>query len=142
MAAYLGLDLLTVVKINVIIQTIAYLFLIVGFNFARKKNFNKHKIMMVIATLLIFVSLAIVMLPSFYSIVSGIPIATINFFTSIIIFHHSLGVITLIMAALVLLRPCVWIEKFWKRRYYMIVLFIFWSITYFLGIFIYYSLYH
>jgi len=105
MATYLGLDLFTVGRISTIVQTIAYFLLILGFNFARKKNFTRHKNFMTIATALSFISLVVVMIPSFSSIISGISLSTLNSLSSITILHHSLGVLALVMAALVILKP-------------------------------------
>ena len=145
MVTYFGLDLLTSVKINMVLQTAAYLLLLAGCYFARKKIFSKHKIIMTTATVLIIASLAIVMLPSFYSVVSGISPATIssiNSLTLLIIFHHSLGLIALVMALLVTVRSCYKIDTLWNRRKHMLVLFTIWSVAYFLGVVIYFLLYY
>jgi uncharacterized membrane protein YozB (DUF420 family) len=143
MATYLGLSITTVATINLILQTIAYIILLMGFRFARKNNFSKHGIMMGTATLLIFISLAVVMLASFYSIISAF---SFNLYSSMIILHHSLGLVTLIMAivAILYLRPCGTKrgnQKLGNVRKYMITLITLWSITYFFGIFVYLILY-
>ena len=137
--AYLGIGIANAAVISLIIQTIAYVILIVGFTFAKKKNFKIHKRTMIIATLLNFISLFVVMLSSFYSIVSGISFAAINSFSLITIFHHSVGLITLVLAFLVVLRGCSSIVK--NTRMLMIILFVLWSIAYFLGAYLYLSLY-
>jgi uncharacterized membrane protein YozB (DUF420 family) len=133
--AYLGISIANAAAISLIIQTIAYAILIAGFVFAKKKDFKIHKKTMTVATLLNFASLFIVMLPSFYSIVSGISLAAISSSSSIIIFHHSIGLITLVLASLVILRGCSSIVK--NTRILMITIFTLWSISYFLGIYIY-----
>jgi uncharacterized membrane protein YozB (DUF420 family) len=137
--AYLGIGTTNVATISLIIQTVAYIVLIVGFTFARKKNFTVHKKIMSSATLLNFASLFVVMLPSFYAIVSGISLSTISPTSFLIIFHHSIGLITLLLASLVILRGCRSIVK--NTRILMIVIFILWSIAYFLGIYVYIMLY-
>jgi uncharacterized membrane protein YozB (DUF420 family) len=43
MATYLGIDLMTAATISLTIQTIAYVILIAGFIFAKKKDFEIHK---------------------------------------------------------------------------------------------------
>jgi len=120
---------------SLILQTIAYVVLIVGFLSARKKNFKTHKRIMSIATLINFVSLFIVMLPIFYSLILGISFATINSTSSVIILHHSIGLITLVLASLVILKGCRSIIK--NTRILMITIFSLWSIAFFLGIYIY-----
>jgi uncharacterized membrane protein YozB (DUF420 family) len=144
MATYLGINIATIAAINIALQTIAYFILIVGYRFARKNNFSRHGIMQITATSLIFISLIIVMLPSFYSVVSEFKQITLN--PLIIILHHSFGAITLAMSvvAIVTLRPCGSIrgnQKLGNVRKFMITLFTFWSITYFLGIIVYLMLY-
>jgi uncharacterized membrane protein YozB (DUF420 family) len=139
MAVYLGLDIKTVATISLVIQTLAYFVLLIGFAFAKKKNFQRHKRTMSVATLLNFVSLFVVMLPSLYSIISGISLATVSLNSLIIILHHSLGLITLIMASLAILRPCGSIVK--NVKILMVTIFTLWSITYFLGVGVYLMLY-
>jgi uncharacterized membrane protein YozB (DUF420 family) len=144
MATYLGLDVITIAILNLVLQTVAYFILIIGFRFARKNNFRKHGIMMSTAILLNFISLFIVMLSSFYSVISALKQIELN--PLIIILHHSFGVITLVMAiiAIITLRPCGSIrgnQKLGNVRKFMITLFTFWSITYFLGIIVYLMLY-
>lgn len=143
MATYLGLNLVTAVTINLILQTIAYIILIMGFRFARKNDFHKHGLLMGSATLLNFISLFFVMLLSFYSIISKFSFDLSN---SIVILHHSLGALTLIMAiiAILSLRPCGTVrgnKKLGNVRIFMISLFTLWSITYFFGIIIYLTFY-
>jgi uncharacterized membrane protein YozB (DUF420 family) len=128
MATYLGLNIATIAAINIILQTIAYFILIVGYRFARKNNFSRHGIMQITATSLIFISLIIVMLSSFYSVVSEFKQITLN--PLIIILHHSFGAITLAMSvvAIVTLRPCGSIrenQKLGNVRKFMITLFTF-----------------
>lgn len=132
--AYLGIGIANAATVSLIIQTIAYGILIVGFIFAKKKDFKIHKKTMSVATLLNFASLFVVMLSSFYSIVSGVAL-TISSFSFVIIFHHSVGLITLVLASLVILRGCRSIVK--NTRFLMITIFTLWSISYFLGIYIY-----
>ena len=139
MATFLGINIFTLATVSLFIQTIAYIVLVVGFIFAKKRNFQKHKMIMSSATLLNIVSLVLVMLPSFYSIVSGISFATISSTSSIIIFHHSIGLIVLVLALLVILRGCRSIIK--NTRILMITIFTLWTITYFLGLFIYLTIY-
>ena len=74
--AYLGIGITNAAAISLILQTIAYIILLAGFIFAKKKDFKIHKKTMIIATLLNFASLFIVMLPSLYAIISGISFAT------------------------------------------------------------------
>ena len=133
--AYLGIGITNAAAISLILQTIAYIILLAGFIFAKKKDFKIHKKTMIIATLLNFASLFIVMLPSLYAIISGISFATISSISFIIIFHHSIGLITLVMASLVILRGCSSIVK--NTRILMITIFTLWSLSYFLGIYIY-----
>ena len=133
--AYLGIGIANAATVSMIIQTIAYVILIAGFIFAKKKDFKIHKKTMIIATLLNFVSLFIVMLPSFYAVISGISFAAISSSSFIIILHHSVGLITLVLASLVILRGCRSIVK--NTRLLMITIFTLWSISYFLGIYIY-----
>ena len=143
MVTYLGLDIATIAMINITLQTISYFILLMGFRFAKKSNFRKHGIMMSTATLLMFISMLIVMLPSFYSIISRF---SLDLNTFMIVLHHTLGAIALIMAIIVnlTLRPCGSImgnKKLGNVRIFMISLFTLWSITYFLGIIIYLRLY-
>lgn len=124
--------------ISIVIQTIAYFFLVIGVIYIKRNNIRKHKITTIIATLVNSSSLFIVMLPSFYSFIS----AKVNSILSItIVIHHSFGLAALVMASLVVFRPCQWIRKFWSLKKYMIVLFIFWTVAYFLGIVVYLMLY-
>lgn len=146
MASYLGLGIATVATISLSIQTIAYALLLTGFVFARKKSFQRHGRLMTAATALNFVSLAVVMLPSFYSIVSSVSFTGISSIQSIIILHHSLGVVALAMAAIVVLKSCQWLgekigDRIGRLRNYMIPLLIIWSSAYFLGLFVYLMLY-
>lgn len=136
---YLGIGINNLATISLILQTVAYAVLIAGFTFAKKKDFKIHKKTMIIATLLNFASLFIVMLPSLYAIISGISFATISSISFIIIFHHSIGLITLVLASLVILRGCSSIVK--NTRILMIAIFTLWSIVYFLGIYIYVMFY-
>jgi uncharacterized membrane protein YozB (DUF420 family) len=143
MTTYLGLNVSTIAILNLILQTIAYFILLIGFRFARKNNFRKHGMMMGTAILLNLVSLAVVMLPAFYSIITA---TSFNLKNSITILHHSLGLITFIMAivAIAVLRPCGTImgnKKLGNVKTFMVILFIIWSITYFFGIIIYLRLY-
>jgi len=131
--------------INIIIQTIAYILVLIGFSFARKGNFKKHGILMMAATLLIFVSLFLIMISVFLSTVEGILI--FDPISSLIFLHHSVGLITIIMAlvAIAILRPCGSIkgkQKFGGVRRYMIIMLTLWSITYFLGLIIHFILYY
>jgi uncharacterized membrane protein YozB (DUF420 family) len=135
MALYLGIGIQTFASISLVLQTVAYLILVIGFVFAKKKNFQKHKKVMASATLLSFVSLIIVMLPSFYAIISGISLAAISSSSLLIIVHHSIGLITLVLASLVILKGCRSIMK--DTRTLMITIFSLWSIAFFLGVFIY-----
>lgn len=139
MATYLGIDIATVATVNVLLQTAAYLLLIRGFLFARKKNFRRHKMIMSIATSLNFISLAVVMLPSFYSIVSKISLPEMNSFSSIVVLHHLIGLSALILASLVVLRSCGSIIK--NTKLLMITIFTLWSVGYFMGLTVYYLLY-
>ena len=146
MAAYLGVDIYTIATIDILIQTIAYLILIMGFLFARKQNFRRHGLFMGIATLLVFMSLFVVMLPAFYSLVSGISTERMQLPISISVIHHILGVTSLAMAvvAIVVLRPCGSVrgnKKLGNVLKYMRLLLTFWSITYFLGIVVYLMFY-
>ena len=137
----------SIALLNLILQTIAYIILIAGFRFARRGDFKKHGTLMAIATLLTFISLISVMLPVFYSIASGIPSAGIDTLNLITIIHHSLGMISFVMAivAIASLRPCGSImgnKKFGGVRRYMRSLFILWSISYFTGVIIYLMFYY
>lgn len=140
MATYLGIGITTVATISLILQTIAYLVLIIGFTFARKKNFRRHKRVMSVATLINLTSLFIVMLPSFYSIVSGISFPSISSISLIMIVHHSLGLLSLVLASIVILRSCMSITK--NRKILMLTIFSTWSLAYFLGIYVYLILYY
>jgi uncharacterized membrane protein YozB (DUF420 family) len=137
--AYLGIGTTNAASISLIIQTITYVILIAGFIFAKKKDFKIHKKTMITATLLSFVSFFIVMLPSFYAVISGISLASISSIPFIIIFHHSIGLITLVLASLVILRGCTSVVK--NTRILMVTIFSLWMITYFLGIYVYVMLY-
>lgn len=140
-------DLFTLATINIVIQTAAYLMVLVGFSFARKRNFKNHGILMMTATLLIFVSLFLVMWSVFYSTLSGISFQNVDIISSIIILHHTLGLITIVMAliAIATLRPCGSVmgnQRFGGVRRFMISLITLWSITYFLGLIIHIILYY
>lgn len=139
MATYLGFSIATVAAASLIVQTIAYLILILGYTIARKKRFQKHKKTMAAATLLNFVSLFLVMLPVFYSLVYGISLSTVSTTSLIVIVHHSIGLITLVLASIVILRGCTSIIK--NTKILMITIFTLWSITYFLGIIVYLMFY-
>jgi uncharacterized membrane protein YozB (DUF420 family) len=146
MAGY-GIDLFTLATIDDVIETIAYVLVLLGFYFARKNNFKRHGILTMTATLLVFVSLFLVMLSVFYYTISGISLSNIDLISSIIILHHSLGLITIVMSLVSIstLRPCGSImgnQKFGGVRRYMLTLITIWSITYFLGLIIHLILYY
>ena len=138
MAAYLGFDIGTVALANLTLQTIAYLILILGFVIAKKKRFQKHKKVMAAATLLNFISLFVVMLPVFYSLVYGISLPAISTTNTIVIIHHSIGLITLALASVVILKSCALIKN---TKLLMLTIFTLWSITYLLGVAIYLTFY-
>jgi uncharacterized membrane protein YozB (DUF420 family) len=138
MAAYLGFDIGTVALANLTLQTIVYFILILGYAIARKKRFQKHKKIMAAATLLNFISLFVVMLPVFYSFVYGISLPTINSTNTLVIVHHSIGLITLALASVVILKSCSLIKN---TKLLMLTIFTLWSITYLLGVVIYLMFY-
>ncbi len=136
MATYLGLDIKTVAQISLFIQTFAYAMLLAGFIFAKKKDFRKHKRLMSVAFLFNMISLLVVMLPSFVSVASGLAITTGS--SLIVVVHHAIGLVALVLASIVILKSCAIVKN---TKALMLTIFSSWSISYFLGLYVYFMLY-
>jgi len=144
MATFLGIDILTIARLDITLQTVAYALLLTGFYFAFvKKDYTRHKKLMTSATLIAVALLVVVMLPAFLSVLSQpsaggfMPTALLD----VIIVHHGIGLVTIALAVITTLYSCDWANAFVDKKIYMLTLFSLWTLTYLLGIYIYFVLY-
>jgi len=144
MAMFLGLDILTIARLDLALQTVAYALLLVGFYFAFvRKDFTRHKKIMTSVTTVAVVLIVIVMLPAFLSALSQALAGGLlsSFPSDIIIFHHAIGLVTIALALVTTLYSCDWANAFVDKKNYMLTLFSLWTLTFLIGIYVYFVLY-
>jgi uncharacterized membrane protein YozB (DUF420 family) len=136
-----GLGLATIAALNLAVQTTAYVILIFGFLQARKKAFDTHRKVMMAAVSLLALSLILVMGPSFYSIITNLPLPRIGLAPTVTIIHSIFGTTALSMAVVALVKTCYWVGTKVTLRKYMITMFSAWTTAYTIGIIVYLMFY-
>jgi len=133
---------LFIADVNLVLHVVILVMLFVGLGLKFKKKMFLHGTTMLIALVLHVVSFGLMMLPSFVSLRILFPYRN-NIFSLIMLVHVILGVLTLILAAWLIVR---WhlqrsIKSCTRRKKVMLLVFAIWIITLLLGILVYLSLY-